>query len=463
MFRRIFLSFWAGLVLILVIGVGVTLAVTSARLHALDGVSSARLTQEARAAGRDGTDALQRWVRRTEARYPTLRVFLVDPQGRELLGRRLPVRLRDWAGLNLAQTVAQWQALRTEALPGAASAHRRAPVPVPDSWWNVPAVESAGGAVHFALFLPFDSSAYEVLGVPYVLVLLFLCAVLVSGAICWVVARHITRPLLAVQHGLRGLAGGALDARLGPALAGRRDELGALAADFNATAQRLQELVSAQERLLRDVSHELRSPLARLRLALELARRDRQGPAAQLDRIERECDRLEGLTGQVLRLARLRDPQPVRGQPLDLAALVGDTLADVAYEAEATGKAVAWQAPPAAVPLQGVAAELSSMLENVVRNALRFTPPGGRVDVSLQADAAQVRIAVRDRGPGIAPELLGQVFTAFFQADPARAGGHAGAGLGLSIAQRVAQRHGGDIRLANRPGGGLVVEITLPR
>ncbi|RCW67509.1 ATP-binding protein [Pseudorhodoferax soli] len=444
--------------LILLIGIGLTLAVTSARLHALDGVSSAQLTQAARHAARAGDAALRQWVRRTEAGHPTLRVFLVDRQGRELLRRSLPVRLQDWVKLNLAQTVALWEG----APAGAGPAVHRAHVPVPDSWWNVPAIESADGGVHFALFLPFDASAYEVLGVPHVLVLLFLCAVCVSGLACWVVARHIIRPVLGVQQGLRSLARGELGARMGPALAARTDELGALAADFDATAQRLQELVSAQEMLLRDVSHELRTPLTRLRLALELARRGGQNMPAQLDRIERECGRLDTLTGQVLRLSRLREPRALAAAPLDLAALVGETVADLAYEAEAAGKAVAWQAPHAPVRVHGAAAELASMLENVLRNALRFTPRGGRVDVALALHPGRVGLSVRDRGPGIAPEHLDQVFAPFFQSDPARSSGHQGAGLGLAIAQRVAQRHAGEIRLANRAGGGLRVEITLP-
>lgn len=444
--------------LILLVGSGVTLAVTSARLHALDGVSSAELTQAARHAARAGDAALGQWVRRTEAQYASLRVFLVDRAGRELLGRPLPVRLQDWVRLNLAQTVALWEGGPASAGPAVHRAH----VPVPDSWWNVPAIESAGGGVHFALFLPFDSSAYEVLGVPHVLVLLFLCAVCVSGLACWVVARHIMRPVQGVQQGLRSLARGELGARMAPALAGRQDELGALAADFDATAQRLQELVAAQEMLLRDVSHELRSPLTRLRLALELARRGGPATGAQLDRIERECGRLDALTGQVLQLARLREPRAPTRVPLDLVALVADTVADVAYEAEAAGKAVAWRPPATPVPVLGAAAELASMLENVLRNALRFTPRGERVDVALDMQAGLAVLSVRDRGPGIAPAHLDQVFAPFFQSDPARGSGHDGAGLGLAIAQRVAQRHAGQIRLANRAGGGLSVDIRLP-
>lgn len=459
LFRRLFLSFWAALVLILAIGLGVALAVTSARLHALDGVSSTELTADARRAAQGGEGALARWVRASEERYPSLRVYLVDAAGRELLGRALPVRLQDWTRQNLAQTVAQWAASTVGAGAVADRAAHRTPVPVPDSWWNVPAVEPAAGRVHFALFLPFDSSAYEVLGLPTVLVPLLLCAVLVSGLICWVVARHIIRPVLGVQQGLRGLASGQLDTRLGPALAGRKDELGALAADFDRTAQRLQELVAAQELLLRDVSHELRSPLARLRLAVELARRGGSGAPVQLDRIQHDCDRLEMLTAQVLKLARLRDPQAMPREPLDLAALLGEVVDELAYEAEATGKAIAWRPTVPAIPLHGAPAELASLLENVLRNALRFTPHGERVDVTLDRLADGARITVRDRGPGIAPEHLERVFAPFFQADAARSGG---AGLGLSIAQRVAQRHGGDIQLNNRAGGGLEVRIRLP-
>lgn len=476
LFRRLFLSFWASLVAILLLGVGVTLAVTSAREHALDGVSSLQLTAQARQAAQASRTALAEWAAGAESAHPTLRIYLVDRQGRELRGLALPARLQNWVDDNLAQAVDQWETER--ALP-ASSPFRSGPASA-DSWWNVPAVVTDDGTPFFMLFLPFDSSAYEVLGVPYVLLLLLGCAVLVSGLVCWVVARHISAPVLKVQAGLRALARGELEARMGPAAAQRRDELGALAGDFDLTATRLQELVAAQELLLRDVSHELRTPLTRLRLALDLARRGGDGQGAQLDRIERECGRLDALTGQVLKLARLRAPPPgqgpghgpSRGERLDLARVVDDTIADLAYEAQAGGKTVDWHAPADALPLHGIRADLASLLENIVRNALRFTPEGGSVRVVLErtsppsdseAEAeAQAVLSVLDRGPGIAPQHLDQVFSPFFQSDAARTPGHTGVGLGLSIAQLVAQRHGGGIELRNREGGGLRVAVTLP-
>ncbi|WP_066269666.1 sensor histidine kinase [Hydrogenophaga palleronii] len=471
LFLRIFLSFWACLAIILALGVGITQAVTAARFHALDGVSAAQLTADARHAGLRGRSELMDWAARTDAQYPTLQIFLVNRRGEELRGQGVPVRVRSWLADHLqrdaAATAAAASAVNTPALRPRATQRQVPPPPdtaaqTPQSWWDVPQIPVAGAEPLYLAFLPFDSSAYEVLGVSYVPALLLLCALVVSGPICWAMARHISAPVLKVQAGLRTLAKGDLNVRMDGAFAARRDELGALAGDFDTTAQRLQELVTSRETLLRDVSHELRSPLARLRVALDLARRQDTTQPAQHDRIERECERLDALIGQVLKLARWRAQPPAVHQPLDLTLLVTATLADVAYEGAARGQRVAWRAPTSPVWVLGEPAELASMLENVVRNALRFSPDGGQVCVELELRDGQALLTVLDEGPGIAEAELHKVFDAFFRADPSRAPDHKGAGLGLAIAHVVATRHGGGIVAANRPVGGLSVRMRLP-
>ena len=290
---------------------------------------------------------------------------------------------------------------------------------------------------------------------------------LAAGVLCFWLARTLTAPVTALRGTVRRLADGDLGARVTPAVGRRRDEIGDLGRDFDAMAGRLEALLAAQQRLVRDVSHELRSPLARLRVALELARQGSGDSARRaLDRIEDEADRLNDMIEQLLTLSRLeagsRDVERVR---FDAAGVVAEVVDDASFEAAARDCTVRLDvAGPC--ELVGSPALLRSAVENVLRNAVLYTAANSEIEVALaiggSADARRAAIRVRDHGPGVPEELLRDVFRPFFRVDDDRARATGGSGLGLAIAARAVELHGGTIAASNAPAGGLEVTISLP-
>jgi len=275
---------------------------------------------------------------------------------------------------------------------------------------------------------------------------------IVGGFVCVLLARHFASPLERLSVAANAVADGRLDTRAGPRLAARRDEIGALARDFDRMAARIEALVAAERRTLADASHELRSPLARLNVALTLARRQPQSDQ-YLDRIEREAERLDRMISELLTLARIDSGAESAGEQFDLAALVEEIVADGDFEAHANGRRVRLLYD-GACEVNGNRELLRSAIENVVRNAVRHTATA--VDVELRCDAEHARLCVRDDGPGLDPEVLAEIFRPFHRLDAQ------GTGLGLAIADRIIRLHHGTIAATNS-GGGLVVVIDLPR
>lgn len=285
---------------------------------------------------------------------------------------------------------------------------------------------------------------------------------LLVGALCLWLAHGLAAPLGSLRLAVRRLAGGDLAARAGPPLARRRDEVGELAREFDAMAGRIETLVAAQRRLVQDVSHELRSPLARLSVALELARRDGGTKSAEaLDRIEREAARLEELVAELLALSRLEAAEaPATHEPVDLAELLREVAEDAAFEATARNVEVVVDA--AAGTVLGDAEALRRALENVVRNAVAFTAAGSQVLVRSTREGQEAVVRVRDAGEGLPEDMLEAVFEPFVRAEAARDRRSGGIGLGLAIAARAVRLHGGTTSAANAPGGGLEVTLRLP-
>lgn len=294
--------------------------------------------------------------------------------------------------------------------------------------------------------------------------------------VCFGLARYLTLPVQRLRAATHRLREGDLSARVG--FKTRSDELTALGHDFDAMAERLEESAATERRLLGDISHELRSPLARLSVALDLveqsrARAQRAGESlpeakylAALDRVRRESGVLNELVGQLLELSRLealaRDglALPTK-EEVHLESIVADVVADAQYEARGRGRDVGLleNAPCA---LSGVAALLRSALENVVRNAVRHTREGTRVEVALMRFGDEGIITVRDFGPGVPEESLDSLFRPFYRVHEGRDRESGGVGLGLSIADRALRIHGATIEARNAEGGGLVVEIRVP-
>lgn len=290
----------------------------------------------------------------------------------------------------------------------------------------------------------------------------------VVGLFCLLLARHLSAPFAELRAATQRLAEGELSARVGPAVSRRRDEIGDLGRDFDTMAERLEQLVSSQRTLLRDVSHELRSPLARLEVALELARqRGGDAVAEPLARIGRESARVNELIGQLLSLARLEAGAAVEAmEPVDVRTLLEEVCADASFEAASERGMVRLTATVAAVT-PGSPGLLRSAIDNVVRNALAHSPQGREVEVSLGVEDAdggtrRVLITVRDHGPGVPPEDLERLFEPFYRVSEARDRSSGGIGLGLAITERAIRWHGGTVGASNHPAGGLVVMIRLP-
>ena len=294
-----------------------------------------------------------------------------------------------------------------------------------------------------------------------------LAAVLAAGALCWLLARYMVTPVVKLREVTRQVTSGDLSARVGPRLGGRRDELAAMGHDFDEMAARIETLVGAQTRLLRDISHELRSPLARLSVALDLARK-RAGPAAagDHDRIEREAKRLNEMIGQLLALSRWEsDGDRLRAETFDLSALVREVAADADFEAQGRNCSVVFEECDACA-MRGTPQLLRSAVENVVRNAVRYTPEGTAVKISLrcrrEGGAGEAVITVRDEGAGVPAESLQEIFRPFYRMDDSRTRETGGTGLGLAITERAVRLHGGTVKAENLSGGGFVVEMRLP-
>jgi len=275
--------------------------------------------------------------------------------------------------------------------------------------------------------------------------------------LCYWLAYHLTSPVRSLQKAVERFGRGDLAARTGST---RRDELGQLARAFDRMAGRIGTLLDAERRLLLDISHELRSPLARLGVAVELARSGEDLDTA-LNRIQKESDRLNSLVGQLLEVTRAEgDPQALRRNVVRLDDLVGQVVEDSQIEAAAHECRLVYS-NPGNVTVEGDPELLRRAVENVVRNAIRYSPHRSKVEVSLVCEAGTASIVVRDFGPGVPEEALSHLFDAFYRVDSDRDRASGGVGLGLSIARRAIEVHHGKIQARNADPG-LQMTITLP-
>jgi two-component system sensor histidine kinase CpxA len=447
LFWKIFLSFWVALILF----AGTTMLTTShfleqARLeHAAMSPRERllnRVSDAQRIAEHDGVEGLRVWLREID-RHELLPLYLLDENGVDLLGRPLPI--------GVAERLAR-DAARPGHLPQ--RAHMRSKIHLPEG-------------ADYRLIADYQGvTLSRVLDRPHVIALPLILAALVSGLVCFLLARYLTAPLGRLRRATEAYAAGDLDARVAPTLGTRKDEVADLAHAFDHMAQRLQELMASQRQLMSDVSHELRSPLARLQVALGLARQRVAGQAdVEFARIELEAERLNDLIGQLLSLAKL-EASGTRSthEPVDLADLLATITSDADYEARASGRRVAITHSEPAV-IEGEVRLLHSALENIVRNAVRYTPEDTVVNLTLDRDGAipdSWQIVIRDQGPGVPDEMLPRLFEPFVRVGDARDRASGGYGLGLAIAQKAVRLHGGEVSARNEPTGGFSVVVTLP-
>jgi two-component system sensor histidine kinase CpxA len=338
--------------------------------------------------------------------------------------------------------------------------------------WRVPVASGSGKRYVFLLSRPHEpndfSWSHDLLHFAFPQLPV---AIVVGGLTTFVLVMLFTRPVARLRKAARELATGKLSARVvWPTSQARLfagDEISALIHDFNHMAERLESLVDAQKLLLRDVSHELRSPLARLSVALELAREDSDPAAApHLERIERETERLNLLIGQLLTLSSMEALEKVENlEPLSLNRLIERMLPDAEYEARQRQCAVAFHADDQCT-VSGNQELLYRAIENVVRNAIRYTENGTEVEIrlgkSIAGGSRQVQIEVSDRGPGIPENQREAILRPFYRVDYARSPKTGGFGVGLAIADRAIRLHNGNLSALNRVDGGTTFRITLP-
>jgi two-component system, OmpR family, sensor histidine kinase CpxA len=299
-------------------------------------------------------------------------------------------------------------------------------------------------------------------GLPFSISLILLVTLL-----CFGLAYHIASPIHSIQSTARKVAQGDLKARVRPSVSRRFDELAALAKDFNSMVNRLDLLIQTQKNLLNSVSHELRSPLARINISLALLRNRFSADSDDLfQRLDRDVVRIDLLMGQLLTLSRLESGfSSGEKEDVDFAQLVEEAAADGNFEAQALGKSVSFQTSGSIILRKADPHALRSACENIIRNAVRFTRPGSDVQIALQVDRSGPEplalLYVRDHGPGVPEDSLQAIFQPFYRinGEGRETGGN---GLGLAIASEAIRLHRGTIRAENLPHTGLEIIIQLP-
>src|SRR6202140_3496419 len=445
LFLRIFLSFWIAQALFVVLAIVVTVALRP-RSSTWEGLRTTVLNEAVSAYEEGGNLQLRQYMDGLE-RSQRVRAYLFDERGNEVSGRGAP----DWA-------------MRVAA-GGPRTPHDGFLFPAPPVQRDSRA--SSDGKHRYTVVLGLPPGPRVFFGPRGMPVPGLIIAIISSGLVCYFLSWYLTKPIVRLRTATRQLAAGDLTARIG-APAGKSDEVGGLMRDFDAMAERIETLMKAQSRLLNDISHELRSPLARLNVALGLARQ-RAGveSADMLDRIELEAARLNELIGRILTLARLEDgEQRVPQTPVPLAELVANVAEDAEFEAQERHCHVHTVIPEGDWGVRGNDSLLHSAIENVVRNAIRYTQEGTSVEIELarekSAGGAEAVLRGSDSGPGVPAEALGKLFEPFYRLDDARGRLTGGVGLGLAITERAVRFHGGKVLAFNRAEGGLMVEIRLP-
>jgi two-component system sensor histidine kinase CpxA len=449
LFLKFFVSFW------LVIGLIIGAAAVGGFLYAeqlqstIEDFEAGNSMLEASAAlKRGGREGLIRWRNNTPSDDGVI-IFFLDESGEEISFRRIPFGVQRIFERNRAryerlqrdrdaEDNGDGRRMRSRLLPqltapdGEVLTMLVAPVQAPEAFWSSQDIR----------------------------VLLFVFALLISGIVSYALARAVSRPVGKLRDAAVSLADGNLDIRVADSIGKRRDELGLLGRDFDAMAEKLQRAAEHQTELSRNISHELRSPLARMRVAVELARR-KAGDLSEFARLDQDAERLDALIGQILSYTKLETDSDSDALPVDLSDVVNEVIENVNFESGS--ERVSLLSGDASLTVIGYRGALLSAVENVVRNAVRHSPGGSEVTIRIDASGDNANIRILDKGPGVADDDLPLLFNPFFRTrESTEKNSNGGTGLGLAIARRAIEIHNGSIVARNRKDGGLAVRITLP-
>lgn len=391
-----------------------------------------------------GRTALIDWFR-NDAEIPAdASIYILDESGEDILGRQFPDQYADFVNEFVIGD------------PTSSDSNFR-PVQL------APKLIDAEGRIYAFLVLP---KGFSLWGSWATALSLIAVAVLVAGSVAWLIARAFSRPINELQLATRELASGHIHARVPAAISERGDELGALAVDFNSMAGQLTDLIEGRERLLREMSHELRSPLARLQASIALAAERKSLDPDERKRIDLEIGRMNRVIGEILRYSSLDTAVSPKRKLVRLDKLLKELIAEDEIEAVSKGCQLDLQTE-AGLKVVGDPDLLQSCFENILRNAIRYTPQNSVVEISAQqANGTSekdrvVRVTVSDRGPGVPQEYLESIFEPYVRVS---SGNHDqdSTGLGLAIVKRVVEKHEGHVRAELRSGGGLTVVVELP-
>src|ERR1700674_4322437 len=442
LFSRIFLLFLLAMTLIVGSSIATTFTIASrdreAELPELQRRPSVAI-QASEILARGGVGALKSWLQGNRNALGDRELFVVGQNGQDILGRPLP----ESAARRLAL-------VGRDPLPGNFRPSHAAPQ-----------IIAADGAIYTVLLTARRPNIFGALSLPAISLTILGIALVVSALTSWWLAEHLTARIRRTPAGARALASENLSVRVSAGLEDRKDELAVLARDFDAMADQLRANRSATTQLLRDISHELRSPLARMRVALGLARQPPADFSRQLDRMEREVERLDAMINQVLKLARLHGTDALlEREPFELDEVIEEVVRDANFEGAVKN---------CSVNLNGAANEtvlgnrelLRSAIENVLRNAVRYSPKDKPVDVTVARLASGLEILIRDHGPGVPAADLERIFEPFYRVAESRDRDSGGEGIGLAITSQVMKAHGGGAKAVNAQGG-FEVRLSLP-
>lgn len=434
---RTLLSFWGATVVILAVVVFSNARVGQQWNEELYSVTAFDIISAGRAVFRaDGLEGLAGWLTDDDNFPPGITLYVLENDSMDILGREFPWFL--------------WPA--QQAMGGAQRA------PPPDRRAHRQGVTGPDGTRYTFIVGPTPQPTLGAFGLPSVQWLVLLTAVLATAVACLALTRPLRRRLLRLQTAAGSLARGDLGAR---ANLRTNDEIGAVAHQFDRMADRIETMIRSQQELFRNVSHEIRSPLARIQVALALAEEERGGARDEnLERIRRETEGLEGMIQQILDLARLENQSEDQAlEDVDLVEVVSLVVDDVRFEGRSQDKSVRWNPPEGLFRVRGLADVLRSAVENVLRNAIAHTPKRTRVDVLLENSGGTAKLHIRDRGEGVSNEQIDRIFEPFYRCSGER---KSGAGIGLAITQTAAALMNGTVEASSAPGGGLLVTLKLP-
>jgi two-component system OmpR family sensor kinase len=457
LFLRIFMLFWVAMALIVGGSIAITFTIAAREYEAPElqrRPSAAILASEVLAHG--GFDALKSWLNSNRNSIPDRDVFIIGPDGKDILGRRLSA--------SAARRLEFFNRDEFVNHDHAGPEPRPFGPPPPGNFRPsraAPQIVGADGSAYTVLVVP-RRPIFGALSLPGISLTILCVALVVTALTSWWLARHLSAPIRRIQAGARALASENLDVRVSAGLEGRKDELAVLARDFDAMADQLRANRGAITQLLRDISHELRSPLARMRVALGLARQPPADLSRQLDRLEREIERLDSLISQVLKLARLHGTDgPFARETFELDEVIEEVVRDANFEGAVKNCKVRLQGAAAAA-VNGNRDLVRSAIENVLRNAVRYSPQDAPVDVSVAHAESGVVILIRDRGPGVPDKDLERIFEPFYRVAESRDRDTGGEGIGLAITAQVMKAHGGSAKAVNGRQGGFEVRLNLP-